>query len=499
MASPEDREDEMLAQFLESEILSESSTEDDEEIKRPSKQPRLGSTSSPWGSSSSGNSGGDGVRTENGTFTKIPPELFHHILKFLSSEDLISCSLVCRFLNFAASDESLWRRLYGMRWGLSAPAGKLRESSWKKLYIQRDSEDMTEVAQNTPSDMKKYYMQMQTAKRSQAPILAQVNDDHIVRDRTVADQVAFWKSSRGLTDEMEEQDAGAVDEAEPFMGSGRFGKPNHLGLGNNSKDYLGMVGCLERQGVAAVTPKVSRLDWFRNAAGLLDGNYWKGTLSPKPVCDWYLERVDEAVQQAKLLAQGGSVSLIGHSIGGWLGRLYMEEFGTSDVSLLLTLGTPHLSPPKGVPGVIDQTRGLLDYVERHCSPAVYTPELKYVCVAGRFIHGSPLFGKPDASYKSTARVGNQDMSNAVVINSITESVPVPTLRSRFIGQSYKQVCGRADVWGDGVVPEISAHLEGALNISLEGVYHSPTGSDDVLRPWYGSPAVVDKWVHHLLS
>ncbi|CAL5322264.1 unnamed protein product [Camellia sinensis] len=50
-------------------------------------------------------------RMETGFFSKIPPELFHHILKFLSSEDLVSCALVCRFLNFAASDESLWRRL----------------------------------------------------------------------------------------------------------------------------------------------------------------------------------------------------------------------------------------------------------------------------------------------------------------------------------------------------------------------------------------------------
>lgn len=62
-----------------------------------------------------------------------------------------------------------------------------------------------------------------------------------------------------------------------------------------------------------------------------------------------------------------------------------------------------------------------------------------------------------------------------------------------------QVCGQADVWGDGVVPEVSAHLEGALNISLEGVYHSPVGADDAARPWYGSPAVVKEWVHHLLT
>jgi len=34
--------------------------------------------------------------------------------------------------------------------------------------------------------------------------------------------------------------------------------------------------------------------------------------------------------------------LIGHSAGGWLARVYMEEFDASDISLLLTLGTPHL-------------------------------------------------------------------------------------------------------------------------------------------------------------
>jgi len=55
------------------------------------------------------------------------------------------------------------------------------------------------------------------------------------------------------------------------------------------------------------------------------------------------------------------------------------------------------------------------------------------------------------------------------------------------------------VWGDDVVPEMAAHLEGALNISFDGVYHSPVGSDDEQRPWYGSPAILKQWVHHLLT
>ncbi|CAA0812040.1 F-box protein SKIP31 [Striga hermonthica] len=236
-------------------------------------------------------------RIETGFFSQIPPELFFHILKFLSSEDLVSCSLVCRFLNIAASDESLWRRLYCMRWGLVLPK-KPRESAWKKLYIQRDEDDMTAFVKNCPSEFKEYYIQMQVAKRSQAPHPSQVNDDRIILDKTLADQVSMWKSSRGLADtvvvnhactgesctyyrigdvfvcektgnvhvcddtckevsmdpanellvctisgrcferllcademepDAEQQQVGVTDEAEPFMGSGRFARAYLLG------------------------------------------------------------------------------------------------------------------------------------------------------------------------------------------------------------------------------------------------------------------------------
>ncbi|XP_068651127.1 uncharacterized protein [Aristolochia californica] len=272
------------------------------------------------------------------------------------------------------------------------------------------------------------------------------------------------------------------------------------GLGNNSDDYQRLTLSLKGYGVPIVVPKVSRVDWLKNAAGLLDASYWRGTLRPRPVLDWYLERVEEAVSEAKLLAQGGSISLIGHSAGGWLARVYMEEFGLSHISLLLTLGTPHLPPPKGIPGVIDQTRGLLDYVQMFCSRAVYTHEIKFVCVAGRYIQGAPLFGDNVTYNAVIPSEANQQMPSTAAANIISKASSLVTpLSARFVGQGYKQVCGRPDVWGDGVVPEISAHLEGALNISLEGVYHSPVGSDDILRPWYGSPAVIEKWVEHLLS
>ncbi|XP_075109451.1 F-box protein SKIP31 isoform X1 [Nicotiana tabacum] len=244
---------------------------------------------------------------ETGILSKIPPELLHHILKFLSSEDLVACSLVCKFLNGVASDESLWRRLYCLRWGLVLPTKKPRECAWKKLYIKRDADDMVEFVSNCPTEFKEYYIQMQTAKRSQAPLLSQINDDRIILDKTVADQVSIWKKSKGLGDnvvndhacsgktcayhqigdvfvcektgnvhvcddtcrevvldpingllvctisghcldtmllpdetepDVEQQQAGAADELEPFMGSGRFARAYELGYNCDDEKEL---------------------------------------------------------------------------------------------------------------------------------------------------------------------------------------------------------------------------------------------------------------------
>ncbi|XVF13770.1 hypothetical protein REPUB_Repub08aG0236100 [Reevesia pubescens] len=320
-----DDEDELLANFLESELSDEEVwdseepeakrlrvVKEDEEEEKERKEEGA-SCSNPNTNPSPGqvknnNSTNMSVprRIESGTFSKIPPELFLQILKFLSSEDLVSCSLVCSFLNFAASDESLWRRLYCMRWG-SLPPTQIRECAWKKLYIQHDEEDMIELVRNCSSEFKEYYIQMQAAKRSQAPNPSQVKDDSIILDKTVSDQVSMWKSSRGLTDKIvadhacsgetcsyyqirdvfvcektgqvhvcddtcrevildpnnellvctisghcfdrllspsemevdpEQQQGGGTDEAEPFMGSGRFARAYLLGYNCDDEKEL---------------------------------------------------------------------------------------------------------------------------------------------------------------------------------------------------------------------------------------------------------------------
>ncbi|XP_062011047.1 uncharacterized protein LOC133727484 isoform X4 [Rosa rugosa] len=104
------------------------------------------------------------------------------------------------------------------------------------------------------------------------------------------------------------------------------------------------------------------------------------------------------------------------------------------------------NPPLVDHGVIDQTRGLLYYVEKNCSKVVYTPERKYVCIAGRYLQGARLFGNSSGSVDSAIPIESLEPSSEVaVINDVsTSTLTTPTLRARFVGQGYKQVCGQAD-------------------------------------------------------
>lgn len=47
-----------------------------------------------------------------------------------------------------------------------------------------------------------------------------------------------------------------------------------------------MSQALEERGLHVQTAAVTRADWLRNAAGLRQIEYWKGTLQPRPVVDW---------------------------------------------------------------------------------------------------------------------------------------------------------------------------------------------------------------------
>lgn len=71
--------------------------------------------------------------------------------------------------------------------------------------------------------------------------------------------------------------------------------------------------------------------------------------------------MDEAINQALEKDPNTRFRFVGHSIGGWIARAYLSEYANPDVKSrvisLTTLGSPHTSPPQ-----IDQTRGLLSYI-----------------------------------------------------------------------------------------------------------------------------------------
>ena len=62
--------------------------------------------------------------------------------------------------------------------------------------------------------------------------------------------------------------------------------------------------------------------------------------------------------------------------------------------------------------------------------------------------------------------------------------------------NYVAVAGDGYAMGDGVIPVGCAHLEGAEQITLDGVLHSINEAGTTLPTdrWYGSEAVIDRWL-----
>jgi hypothetical protein len=88
-----------------------------------------------------------------------------------------------------------------------------------------------------------------------------------------------------------------------------------------------------------------------------------------------------------------------------------------------------------------------------------------VTIAGRYVRGAPL------------------------------SAQGASLKAKFAGAGYAQVCGAADVDGDFIVPTAAAHLDGAVNVDVSGAFHSPLGSKlSFLGPWYGDDPYIQTWV-----
>jgi pimeloyl-ACP methyl ester carboxylesterase len=219
----------------------------------------------------------------------------------------------------------------------------------------------------------------------------------------------------------------------------------------SAQDYLALEQTLTQQGFQTFTVPLTRQSWWV-------------TLGGRPVTP-ILTVLDQTIRQVLEATQAPQVNLIGHSAGGWIARIYLGEVPYCDrtwagrplVNTLITLGTPHRSQERW-------TKRNLDFVN-HNYPGAFYPDVRYICVAGKSIYGQ-------LSWR---------------------------LSEWFTYSSYQLTGGEGQTWGDGVTPIAAAHLEGATNLVLEKVQHSPRPSPQHLEihRWYGSPDSLAHWIQYL--
>ncbi|MFB2836921.1 esterase/lipase family protein [Floridanema evergladense] len=216
--------------------------------------------------------------------------------------------------------------------------------------------------------------------------------------------------------------------------------------------YIALEKSLQELGFPTVTVPLRKRDWLPTVGGR----------SMVPI----LRRLDRTVKQSLKQNNASQVNLIGHSAGGWISRIYIGEkpytihgdaiesdrlwSAHPHVASLVSLGTPHISLERW-------TKRNLDFVNSNY-PGAFYPYVRYVCIAGKSVFGARKKG------------------------------------SWLAFNSYQITCGNGETWGDGITPIEAAHLEGAENITIEGIRHSPKSPG----MWYGSPEILPLWTKCLV-
>jgi pimeloyl-ACP methyl ester carboxylesterase len=166
-----------------------------------------------------------------------------------------------------------------------------------------------------------------------------------------------------------------------------------------------------------------------------------------------LDRTAAIVQELVSDSPTGKVTLIGHSSGGVMLRLFLgdEPFagrrynGAAFADRLFCLGSPHTAL---------RATALRQLVDRRYPGAFFADAVDYISVAGDL--------RP-ADGSATAR--------------------------RLAPGSYRAIAGNGELAGDGLVPVVSASLQGSRTLVLSGVAHA-----GAFGPcWYGTPEVVAQW------
>mmetsp|Transcript_26286 Transcript_26286/g.32235 ORF Transcript_26286/g.32235 Transcript_26286/m.32235 type:complete len:577 (-) Transcript_26286:155-1885(-) len=240
-------------------------------------------------------------------------------------------------------------------------------------------------------------------------------------------------------------------------------------FGGKPGDYTVLTQKLRDRGYPVYLTRLSALQWLSITKSAFSAAYIKGELEPRNALGFYMNAVDETIQ--RLPTPDTKYTILSHSIGGWVARAWLGEVASESVrkrcTNFVSLGTPHLAPPpESLVSKVDQTRGLLKYVNDKW-PGAYWDDVSYTCVASKAVPGKLGFSDLDC----------------------------------LLGYvSYLALIGDGKVDGDGITPVKGALLEGAASIVLDDVYHAdvlpnPIGSRNTKLigcKWYADQ--LDEWV-----
>lgn len=189
-------------------------------------------------------------------------------------------------------------------------------------------------------------------------------------------------------------------------------------------------------GAFRVAP-LPRTEWIKVARQLPTKAFLEGRLPVLETLGWYFDAIDQAM--ADILAEEGpdaKISIVGHSIGGWVARAYLgglsksstaaHRLAVNQVASLVTIGTPHASPDGAL---VDQTRGLLQAIAN-------TPSCLPRALRDRGI--------------DTTCVCSDALAGKLLTTNVEELIAVA---------SYLPLLGKFDATGDGIVPIDLAFME----------------------------------------
>ena len=168
-----------------------------------------------------------------------------------------------------------------------------------------------------------------------------------------------------------------------------------------------------------------------------------------------LERVTRIVRELYTESSSGRITLIGHSSGGMILRLFLSDLmfngkiynGREYANCLITLGTPNQAK---------RATYLRNLVSSNLPGSFYSKDVHYISVGGEL-----------------------DLSGSIASKTSL----------RLAKSSYRALNGEGNVMGDGLVPIDSALLIGSKHIVMKDTAHGKSFG----KEWYGSVNKVEEW------